>query len=134
MIILVLLTIPLLGSAITAAMRNPRRMELVYLLSAVGSFAAAVWLASEVLRAGPVAWGDGFLYADDLSALVALLTAFVYLVSAPYAIGYFRQEGKDHAGSEAIEEKIPNSRLHLYYTLTPLFGFSMLLVAVANNL
>ena len=134
MIIIALLLIPLLASAITAAMRNPRRMELVYLLSAVGSFAAAVWLAGEVLRSGPVAWGNGFLYADHLSALVALLTAFVYLVSAPYAIGYFRQETKDHASGEIIDEKIPSSRLRLYYSLTPLFGFSMLLVVVANNL
>ena len=49
-------------------------------------------LAGQVLRQGTVSLGNGFLYADQLSALVALLTAFVYLVCAPYAVGYLRRD------------------------------------------
>ena len=134
MAILALLLIPLLASAITLLTRNLRRMELVYLLSAAGSFLAAAWLASEVLRTGPVSWGGGFLYADHLSALVALLTAFVYLVSAPYAVGYFRQDQEQAAFGETGPGPISRAKLRKYYALTPLFGFSMFLVVVSNNL
>ena len=122
MTILALLLIPLLASAITLLARGRRAMELVYLLSAAGSFAAAVLLAAEVLEGGTVVLGDSFLYADHLSALVVVLTAFVYLVIAPFAVGYFR----------ADEEGMRN--LRKYYALTPLFCASMFLVAVANNL
>jgi len=125
MTILVLLLIPILASAITALLRSRRAMETVYLLSAAGSFLAAVELAAEVLGGGPVAWGNNFLYADHLSALTAVLTAFVYLVVAPYAIGFFRA---DEAGDTTI------AKLREYYALTPLFAASMFLVVVANNL
>jgi hydrogenase-4 component F len=134
MAILALLLIPLLASAVTVGMRNPRRMELVYLISAAGSFGAAVWLVAEVLRNGTVSWGDGFLYADHLSALVAVLTAFVYLVTAPYAVGYFRQDEQQQTFGEAGNGRISRAKLRKYYALTPLFGFSMFLVAVSNNL
>src|SRR5690349_8333748 len=80
-------------------------------------------MAAKVLGAGAVAWGNGLFYADSLSALVALLTAFVYLITAPYAIGYFR-----------ADERQDLRKLRQYYALTPLFGFAMFLVAVASNL
>ena len=132
--ILAVLLIPLLASAVTAAMRGPRRMEFVYLLSAAGSFLAALCLAAEVLRGGPVVWGNGFLYADHLSALVVLLTAFVYLVSAPYAVGYFRRDEEDQVFAAAGNGPTSRDKLRKYYVLTPLFGFFMFLVGVANNL
>ncbi len=128
MTILALLLIPLLASAVTVVMRGVRRMEVVYLLSAAGSFLAAVWLAADVLKQGPVTWAGGFFYADHLSALVALLTAFVYLVSAPYAVGYFRRDAEQPGSG------IGARKLRKYYALTPLFGFSMFLVVVSNNL
>jgi hydrogenase-4 component F len=130
MAILALLLIPLLASAVTLVTRSPRRMEVVYLLSAAGSFAAALWLAGEVLRGGPVAWGDGFLYADHLSALVALLTALVYLATAPYAVGYLRRDDQDQVFGQSSNR----TKLRKYYALTPLFGFCMFLVPLANNL
>jgi hydrogenase-4 component F len=134
MTILALLLIPLLASAVTVVMRNARRMELVYLVSAAASFLTALWLAAEVLREGPVAWAGGFFYADHLSALVAVLTAFVYLVSAPYAVGYFRRDEEQQVFAEADTGRTSNAKLRKYYALTPLFGFSMFLVVVSNNL
>jgi hydrogenase-4 component F len=125
--ILLLLLIPLLASGTTVVMRNVRWMEMVYLTSAVASFFAALGLAAAVLREGPVTWAGGFFYADHLSALVAVLTAFAYLVSAPYAVGYFRRD-------EEQQVFAGNSKLHKYYALTPLFAFSMFLVVVSNNL
>jgi hydrogenase-4 component F len=57
---------------------------------------------------------------------VVLLTAFVYFISAPYAVGYLRRDVR--LGEEG------RAQLRMYYSLTPLFGFAMMLVAVANNL
>jgi hydrogenase-4 component F len=124
--IFVLLLIPLAASALTFAAGKRRRMELVYLISAAGSLAAAIWLVTAVLETGSVTWAGGLLYADSLSALVVLLTAFVYLISAPYAVGYLRGDNDPLAFGEA--------QLRKYYALTPLFGFSMFLVSVSNNL
>ena len=120
MTILLLLAILPAASALSAILRDRRQMEAVYLASAAAAFAAALWLAADVLRDGSISLAGGFLYADSLSALVLLLTAFVYLVTAPYAVGYLRHDG---AGAR-----------HMYFWLTPLFGFAMFLVAVANNL
>src|SRR5207247_3843521 len=55
-------------------------------------------------------------------------------VCTGYAIGYLRQD--ERSGALMLEEgdESPTSKLRKYYTLTPLFVFSMLLVTVANNL
>jgi len=58
--ILVLLLIPLVASAASLLLRNLRRMEAAYLVSAAGAFAAAVWLAAQVLAKGVVEWAGGF--------------------------------------------------------------------------
>lgn len=129
-----LLLIPLAASGLTAISRERRAMEAIHLLSALGGFAAAVLLAGEVLSRGTTSCWSGFLYADSLSALVVLLGSFVYLACAPYAIGYFRT---DEANQVFGTEENPHehlAKLRKYFTLTPLFAFSMSLVAVAGNL
>jgi hydrogenase-4 component F len=120
MTILILLAILPAAAAITAILRDRRAVESIYLISAIGTFATAIALAADVLRSGTISLLGGFLYADSLSALVLLLTAFVYLITAPYAIGYLRH---DDSGAT-----------RMYFWLMPLFGFAMFLVAVANNL
>lgn len=69
---------------------------------------------------------NGFLRADALSALVILLTAFVSLACAIYAIGYFRIE-EQHG-------RVTQPQLRRYYALTPLFVGAMLLAPMADNL
>ena len=120
MSILAVLAIPLLASALTVAMSSPRRMEMVYLPSAVASFVAALWLAAEVVTHGTVFWLDGFLYADSLSALMVLLTSFVYLITAPYAVGYFRHDEKYAEKDQIFGESNdgPTSRAKLRSELT----------------
>lgn len=138
MSIFAVLLIPLVGAIVTALMTSPRRMEVVYLLSAVQSFVAAVWLASDVMRHGTVSWGDGFLYVDPLGALVVLLTAFVYLITAPYAVGYFRHDEryaeKDRIFGQSNDPPTSRAKLRKFYALAPVFAFCMYLVPVANNL
>ena len=134
MTIYILLSIPLLACGLTAVVPSRRWMEAIHLASAACSLAAAIFLAWEVLRQGVVSSGNGFLYADPLSALVALLTAFVFLVCAPYAVGYLRRDQADGNLGPLSDAPAALSKLRMYYTLTPLFAFCMYLVVVANNL
>jgi hydrogenase-4 component F len=134
MLISLLLLIPLAASGLTALAKGRRAMESIHLLSAVGGFGCAILLAAEVLNHGETSWGSGFLFADHLSALVALLTAFVYLACAPYAIGYLRADERNQVFGPEEDVGAHLAKLRKYYTLTPLFAFSMFLVTVANNL
>jgi hydrogenase-4 component F len=134
MTIMILLLIPLLTCGLTAVMKTRQWMEAIHLASAASSFTAAVFLAGEVLQQGSVSRGNGFLYADHLSALVAVLTAFVYLVCAPYAIGYLRRDEADHLLAPGGDDHAVLSKLRKYYCLTSLFVFCMFLVVVSNNL
>jgi hydrogenase-4 component F len=133
MLLVALLLVPLAASALTALLRSRRAMEAIHLASAIAMFALSVLLAAKVLDDGAASWGQGFLHADHLSALVAVLTGFVYLIAAPYAVGYFRRDA-----SEGVFEQnggpSPAAKLRQYYSLAPLFAFSMFLVVLANNL
>jgi hydrogenase-4 component F len=136
MILLWLLIIPLAASPLALFLRRRHLMEAVNLAAFAVLLCLAAALSVRVLRSGPVSVLDGFFYADALSALVVLLSAFVALICSIYAVGYFRhdesngvfQEGEELGGGRAV------NKLREYYALTPLFVFSMILVALANNL
>jgi hypothetical protein len=126
MTLLLLLLLPLLAGVACLAIRSRPWLERVNLAAFSGTAICAGRLGYKVVNGGPVSAWDGFLYADALSALVVVLTAFVALVSSVYAVGYFRQD--ERAG------KITSVQTRRYYRLTPFFVFAMLLVALANNL
>jgi hydrogenase-4 component F len=136
MILLWLLIIPLAASPLAFFLRRRHLMEAVNLAAFAVLLCLAAALGVRVLRSGPVSVLDGFFYADALSALVVLLSAFVAFICSIYAVGYFRndesngvfQEGEELGGGSAV------NKLREYYALTPLFVFSMILVALANNL
>lgn len=136
MVLLWLLIIPLVASPLAFFLRRRPAMEVVNLAAFVALLGLAAALGVRVLRSGPVSLWNGFFYADALSSLVVLLTSFVALACSIYAVGYFRhderngvfQEGEELGGGRAV------NKLREYYTLTPLFVFSMILVALANNL
>jgi hydrogenase-4 component F len=136
MILLWLLIVPLVAGPLAFFLRKRSAMELVNLAAFAVLLGLAAALGARVLRSGPVPLWNGFFYADALSSLVVLLTSFVALVCSIYAVGYFRhderngvfQEGEELGGGRAV------NKLREYYALTPLFVFSMILVALANNL
>jgi hydrogenase-4 component F len=127
------LLVPIVTAVASFLARRRAAMEAVNLAGFAAVFLVAVALAARVLAAGTVSLANGFFYADALSALVVLLTASVALVCSTYSIGYLRDDQQSGAlGDDASGEQI--AQLRMYYTLTPLFVFSMLFMAVANNL
>jgi hydrogenase-4 component F len=136
MILLWLLLIPFVAGPLAFFLRRRPLMEAVNLAAFAIVLCLAAALVVQVLQSGPVSLWRGFLYADALSALMVLLTAFVALVCAIYAVGYFRHDEKNALfdENEDVVGGIAVYKLRKYYSLTPLFVFSMLLVALANNL
>jgi hydrogenase-4 component F len=126
------LLIPVATAAASFFVRRRKEMEAANLAGFGLVFLIAIALAAQVLARGTVSLAKGFFYADALSALVILLTALVALVCATYSIGYLRDD--QQSGELGDEDKEQLAQLRMYYTLTPLFVFSMMLMAVANNL
>ena len=111
-------------------------MEAVNLIAFAVVLCLAATLGVQVLQSGPVSLWDGFLYADALSALIVLLSAFMAVVCSVYAVGYFRQDERDGVfqADEDVIGTLAAYKLRKYYALMPLFVFAMVLVALANNL
>jgi len=136
MILLWLLIVPLLAGPVAFAVRRRAAMEAVNLIAFLIGLCLAGALAFQVLASGPISLFDGFFYADALSSLIVLLTAFVALVCAVYAVGYFRFVEQNTVFPDQPQPDGPAAarKLRKYYSLMPLFVFSMILVALANNL
>jgi len=136
MILLALLIVPLAAGPLAFFLRRRRMMEVVNLAAFAILLGLAVVLVAQVLRSGSVSLWAGFFYADALSALVVLLSAFVSLACSIYAVGYFRHEERSGVLQEAEEVggRFAVDQLRKYYALIPLLVFAMVLVALANNL
>ncbi len=132
MILAALLLVPLVAGILSYLARRRPAMEKINLAAFAATFLLALLLSRQVLAGGAVSLWDGFLYADHLSALVILLTASVALLCSAYAVGYLREDERN--GALAEDAGTAASKLRKYYTLTPLFVCSMLLVTLANNL
>jgi hydrogenase-4 component F len=133
MILAALLLVPLAGGLLSYLGRRRAVFEALHLACAAAVLALAVILAGQVSAKGPVSLWNGLLYADHLSALVILLTASVTLPCAVYAVGYLRRD-ESNGALPGDEDGGALPMLRRYYALTPLFLFSMILVALANNL
>ena len=136
MILVWLLIVPLISGPLAFFLRRRPKMELVNVAAFGIELGLAVALAAQVLRSGPASLWDGFLYADALSALVVLLSAFAALACSIYAVGYFRHEERSGVLQEAekLGGRFAVDKLREYYTLMPLLVFAIMLVALANNL
>src|SRR5664279_824084 len=129
MVLILLLLVPLSAGLLCLATRSRAWWERLNLLAFAIVAGLAVVLALDVAALGEhgaVTALNGFLRADALSALVIGLTAFVALVCAIYAVGYFRRD--------LSEGRITELQLRRYYVLTPLFVCAMLLAPLADNL
>src|SRR5678815_3794514 len=136
MVLLWLLLVPLLAGPLAFFLRKRPAMEATNVAAFAVVLVLAATLVEQVLQSGPVSYWDGFLYADALSALIVLLTAFVALTCSIYAVGYFRHDERYtfFDENEEVLGELAVYKLRKYYSLMPLFVSSMLLVALANNL
>src|SRR5229473_1899696 len=134
MLLTAILAVPLAAAGLSFAARKRPAMEAANLGAFGALLVLAVALVVRILRTGSISSWNGFLHADSLSALVVLLTAFVSLICSIYAIGYFRDDERNQVFEEDILGAVTISKLRKYYSLTPLFIFSMLVVALADNL
>ncbi|MCX6906257.1 MAG: hypothetical protein NTW03_22810, partial [Verrucomicrobia bacterium] len=126
MVLMLLLLVPLVAGLLCLVVRSRIGWERLNLLAFAIVAGLAALVGRDVARHGTVSALGGFLLADALSALVIGLTAFVALVCAIYAVGYFRRDLADG--------RITEAQLRHYYVLTPLFVGAMLLAPLADNL
>src|ERR1039458_1767822 len=134
MLLIALLLIPVATAAASFFVRRRAAMEAANVVGFGIVFLAAVALGAQVLARGTVSLANGFFYADALSALVILLTASVALVCSTYSIGYLRDDQQSGALGDDLTSVEQLALLRMYYSLTPLLVFSMLFMAMANNL
>ena len=134
MILLALLIVPFAAGVSSYFARRRPVMEAINVSAFAVTLLLATGLGLQVVRDGTVSAFGGFLYADSLSALVACLTALVGLLTSVYAVGYLRDDEQNGALESDERGTSGGSKLRNYYTLTPLFVASMLLVSLANNL
>jgi hydrogenase-4 component F len=125
-----LVCVPLLAAG--AALIVPRRrwLEALTLASTFITLLFALGMTRAVLTDSRVTELGGWLVADALSALVALVIAFVAFTAALYSIGYLRQDMK----YQDVEHGVGLARVRRYYILFNLFEFTMLVVPLSNSL
>ncbi|MEO8596714.1 MAG: hydrogenase 4 subunit F [Candidatus Solibacter sp.] len=134
MILALLLTVPLAACAVSVVSRRRSVLEAVNVAAFALTFLVSVAVAAQVLRSGAISLWNGFFYADALSALVILLNSSVALVCSVYAVGYLREDERSGALDGEAGSHGAAAKLRMYYSLTPLLVFSLLLVTLANNL
>ncbi|HTS14952.1 MAG TPA: hydrogenase 4 subunit F [Candidatus Sulfotelmatobacter sp.] len=119
-----------LVAAGTSLVPRRRLIETVAVVVPLVQLALVVGLIGAVLAQGQVMELGGWLAADGLSALIALVTAGVGAAAAIHSIGYLREDlrGRDLDRGSGLRD------VQRYYGLLHLFVFSMLLVPLSNSL
>jgi len=130
MLLTVLLVVPLVAAVLCLVLPGRRWFEGITLLGSITTFALVVLAAVDVTASGHLQGLGDWLYADALSALTALIIAFVGATAAIYSIGYLREDMREQDTSRG--EGL--GRLRRYYMLFNLFVFSMLVVPLSNSL
>lgn len=117
---------PLVGGAVLALLgHRPIGRDLNVAFS-LGTFVASCVLTVQVIAHGPRFLWERELFIDPLNVFLVTLTAFVGLTTAVFSRPYMRIE-EDHG-------KMTPPRMRLYHSMYQLFGFTMLLALVTNNL
>ncbi len=126
----IILIAPLVAAAL--AWMAPRRWiaEGATLAGTLVALGASVAAASVITSSGHLSELDSWLYADALSALSAVMTAFIAVVAALYSIGYLRVDMREQEPWHGAGL----TRVRRYYGLLNLFVLSMLAVPLANSL
>lgn len=119
-----LLVVPLIAAAICYPLRSNRLIGAVAVTGSVITLAVATFLSYIVFTSGTL--DEGLLYMDAFSAYTLMLVSIVSLVATLYSISYIEKENE--------EGIITDQKLKNYYLFLQVFVFTMLMVAVSNNL
>jgi hydrogenase-4 component F len=123
--LLLVLGIPLVGSALLSLGGHRGRAPEINALMSLLTFVAAAALTTRVIADGPMlAWKEQF-FIDPFNVFLVTLTAFVGFTTALFSRPYMRieeQRGRLSAG-----------RLRLYHSMYQMFTFTMLLALLTNN-
>ena len=127
-LLIALFSVPALAAVVEYVLgkRRPDWAGRVAILGATATCGLAIAIANQVLHGLHLTSLGQQLYADGLSALLALIVSVVGLITTIYAYSYLRHEVE--------EEKISRERLPLYFVLTLVFISTMAAVTVTNNL
>jgi hydrogenase-4 component F len=121
-----LLGLPVTGTLLCAVFHTRRVLETITVICAGLTFLSALWLVTTVTQSGALNPGQGWLYADGLSAYVAAIVTGSALVVALYSTGYLRRQVR--------RRHVDGGQLWLYYLLLNAFLFTMMVVLLSNNL
>ncbi len=119
-----LLVVPLIAAAVCYPLRSNRLIGAVAVTGSAITLAVATYLSYIVFTSGTI--DEGLLYMDAFSAYILMLVSIVSLVATIYSISYI---GKENEDGEITDQKLKN-----YYLFFQVFVFTMLMVAVSDNL
>ena len=124
--ILLVLALPLAGGVILALVGHRRYAAEVNSLFSFLTLAAAVRLAVLVVDRGSFVAMDELFFVDPFNVFLVALTAFVSFTTTLFSRPYMR--------NEAAKGKLSPNMMRLYHSMFQVFGFTMLLALLTNNI
>lgn len=123
--LLLVLGIPLAGSALLALGGHRGRAPEINALVSLLTLVAAAALTARVIADGPMLALREQFFIDPFNVFLVALTAFVGFTTALFSRPYMRIEA-DHG-------RLTAGRLRLYHSMYQMFMFTMLLALLTNN-
>ena len=124
--ILLVLALPLVGGVILALVGHRRYAAEVNSLVSFLTLAAAIRLAVLVVDRGSFVAVDELFFVDPFNVFLVALTAFVSFTTTLFSRPYMR--------NEAAKGKLSPNMMRLYHSMFQVFGFTMLLALLTNNI
>ena len=124
--ILLVLALPLTGGVILALVGHRRYAAEANSLFSVLTLAAAIRLAVLVVDRGSFVAVDELFFVDPFNVFLVALTAFVSFTTTLFSRPYMR--------NEAAKGKLSPNMMRLYHSMFQVFGFTMLLALLTNNI
>jgi len=122
----VLPLIPLFSLPIYMVTKNTNLHHGVNIFINALTFLICLLLAKEVLLVHTIEIAFTHTYLDGLNIILLLLTTFLTLLISIYAVNYLNGDVAHH--------KITKTRIRIFYMLTNIFAFTMLLALTTGNI
>jgi hydrogenase-4 component F len=124
--ILLVLVLPLAGGLVLAFVGHRRYAAELNSLFSLLTFVAALRLAMLVVDRGPFVALDELFFVDPFNVFLVALTAFVSFTTTLFSRPYMR--------NEQAKGKLSVNMMRLYHSMFQVFGFTMLLALLTNNI